>query len=291
MNSEAPTDNWSGSSPKHLRTPAGSNKRRIEYIGAYNFCTVSKLFFSTLLSFVSTIALSQDYIVTLKSDTIRGEVKILSYDLLDRVQVNINKKKSSYTALQIRRAWIRGEEFTPVKLDRSIRMMKVIRTGFLSLYAFRAPGQGTYDTRIIQKLGRDAMEVPNLGFKKYVGDLVADCPLVAEKVGSGDFDRNNMEQMIDDYNACILASNTRRIQEADRQSSPVGELIDQMKTKVSASELSNKNEVNDLLNSILDRYKKKEAVPAYMKDGLKGYLDSNEILKADMEKLFTLIDK
>ncbi|MEJ0030325.1 MAG: hypothetical protein WDO15_08130 [Bacteroidota bacterium] len=63
-----------------------------------------------------------------------------------------------------------------------------------------------------------------------------------------------------------------------------------MKTKVSESDLSNKDDVNDLLNSIAERLKKNETVPAYMKEGLKGYLGSREDLKADMEQLLTLLN-
>jgi hypothetical protein len=252
---------------------------------------VPKILFTTACFLFSLTGFSQDYVVTVKSDTLRGDVKLLSYDLLDRVQVTVNKKRSNFTAMQVRRVSIKGEQYAPVRLDKGIRMMKVVRSGFLSLYAFRAQGQATYDTRILQKVGSDAMEVPNIGFKKYVGDLVSGCPTVSEKVANGDYDRNKVEEMVDAYNTCISESNNRRIAEATNSAAPAMELIEQMKTKVAASDISNKNEVSDLLNSIADRYKKDETIPVYMKEGLKGYLNSNETLKADMEKLFTLIDK
>jgi hypothetical protein len=252
---------------------------------------VPKLLFILFCLFVSTASFSQDFVVTIKSDTIFGDIKLLSYDLLDRVQVNANKKKANFTALQVRRVSLKGELYAPVKLDKSIRLMKVVRSGFLSLYAYRAPGQGSFDSRILQKIGLDALEVPNIGFKKYVGDLVSDCPAVSERVANGELDRNKVETMIDEYNACIADYNNKRVEAAASAATPVAELIDQMKTKVAASEISNKNDVNDLLNSIADRYKKKEPIPGYMKEGLKGYLNSNEDLKAEMEKLFTLMDK
>ena len=252
---------------------------------------MSKFLLSILCLSISTMSFSQDYIVTIKSDTIFGNVKLLSYDLLDRVQVTSNKKKSNLTALQVRRVSIKGEQYAPVKLDKSIRLMKILKTGYLSLYAHRAQGQGTYDSRIIQKVGLNALEVPNIGFKKYIGELVADCPSVSEKVSNGDYDRHDLDQMIDEYNACISDYNNRRMAAAATASSPVVELINQMKTKLASSDISNKTDANDLLNSISDRYKKNEAIPGYMREGLKGYLNSNEDLKADMEKLFSLLDK
>jgi hypothetical protein len=36
-----------------------------------------------------------DYAITLNGDTLRGRIKILTYDLLDRVQVVVEKKKSN----------------------------------------------------------------------------------------------------------------------------------------------------------------------------------------------------
>jgi hypothetical protein len=137
----------------------------------------------------------------------------------------------------------------------------------------------------------DALEVPNIGFKKYIGELVADCQSVSEKVSSGDYDRHELEQLIDEYNACITDYNNRRIAAAATASSPVIELINQMKTKLASSDISNKNDAIELLNSMSDRYRKNEAIPGYMREGLKGYLNSNEDLKTDMEKLFSLIDK
>jgi hypothetical protein len=228
---------------------------------------MTKPLFTVIALLFSLISFGQDYIATIKGDTLRGECKILSYDLLDRIQFSEpGKKKTTYTALQVRRANIKGEEYAPVKYDNSIRLMKVVRSGSISLYSFRAPGQTSYETRVIQKIGMSAMEVPNIGFRKIVGDMVEDCPTVA----SYSAHRVQTAQQVDD--------------------TPAGKLIDAMKTKVNASELTNKTDVNDLLNSIADRLKKKEAVPAYMKEGLKGYLSSNEDLKADMDQLFKLID-
>jgi len=255
---------------------------------------MTKPFLTVVALLISAVSFGQDYIITIKSDTIKGELKLLSYDLLDRVQVQeAGKKKTTYTALQVRRAHIKDEDYSPVKFDNAIRMMKVVRSGFLSLYSFRAPGQTSYDTRVIQKIGTAAMEVPNIGFKKIVGDLVEDCPTVADKLKNGDFDRYHIEGLVDQYNECIATYSARRVETAtakQQESTPASKLIDGMKTKVNASDLANKNEVNDLLTSIADRLNKKETVPAYMREGLKGYLSSNEDLKADMDQLFKLID-
>jgi hypothetical protein len=241
-----------------------------------------------LLSFSASFA--QDYVVTIKSDTVRGDVKMMSYDLLDRVQLSQGKKKTTYTALQVRRVMLNGEPFGPVKLDNGIRLMKIVQTGYLSLYMYRGPQQGGYDTKVLQKIGRNAFEVPNMGFKKIVGDMIEDCPDVADKVKNGNFSRNNVDQIVTEYNQCIGTINEQKLEAAlPTPTTPASELLEKLKTKVTQSDLTNKDDVNDLLNSIADRLKKNEPVPAYMKEGLKGYLGSKEDLKADMEQLLTLL--
>jgi hypothetical protein len=242
-----------------------------------------------LLSFSASFG--QDYVVTIKSDTLHGDVKLMSYDLLDRVQLSQGKKKTTYTAMQVRRAVMKGEQFAPVKFENGIRMMKVIHTGILSLYAYRGPQQGGYDTKILQKVGRYSIEVPNMGFKKIVGDITKECPDVSEKVDNGDLDRTDIDKIVAEYNTCVEARNKEKIEAAlPKKATPANDLLEKLKTKVSESDLSNKEDVNDLLNSISDRLRKNEPVPAYMKEGLKGYLGSRDDLKADMEQLLTLLD-
>ncbi|MEJ0030324.1 MAG: hypothetical protein WDO15_08125 [Bacteroidota bacterium] len=133
-----------------------------------------------LLSFSASFG--QDYIVTIKSDTIKGDIKLMSYDLLDRLQLaEAGKKKVMYTALQVRRVSFKGDLYAPVKIDNSIRFMKILQTGNLSLFAYRAPQQAGYDTKVLQKVGMNGIEVPNMGFKKLVGDMVEDCASLHER--------------------------------------------------------------------------------------------------------------
>lgn len=241
--------------------------------------------------FMATACYSQDYVVTLKSDTIRASVKILSYDLMDRVQAGSGKGKTVFAATQVRRVFYGGEFYAPIKYDNMIRMMKIIRTGFLSLYSYRPPNQMSYDGRLLVKMGAEPQEVPNLGFKKYVGGLVEDCPDVADRVKVGTLDRKNIEQLVDDYNKCVQATQERRLDvAAEKVVTPTTEVVEQLRTKVNNSDLAAKQDVNDLLGSISEKIKKNEPVPAYMKEGLKGYLAGRDDFKEDLEKLLGLLN-
>jgi hypothetical protein len=252
---------------------------------------MTKLLLTTIVLLSFSASFGQDYLITIRSDTLRGDLKLMSYDLLDRVQLAQGKKKTTYTALQVRRVVLKGEEFAPVKYENGVRMMKVIESGIISLYAYRGPQQGGYDTKILFKVGRNAMDVPNMGFKKIVGDMTKECPDVSEKVDNGELSRTDIEKIVTDYNKCAGARNQEKLAAAmPKQTTPATDLVDRLKTKVSESDLSNKNDVNDLLSSIGDRLKKNEPIPAYMKEGLKGYLGSREDLKSDMNELLTLLD-
>lgn len=240
--------------------------------------------------FVASFSYGQDYIVMPKGDTVRGEVRILSYDLMDRVQLVQGKKKTTFTAIQVRNANLKGELYTPVKFENAIRMMKVIRSGFLSLYGYKMPNQMTFDGRLLTKPGVTPQEVPNLGFKKYVGAMVEDCPQVADRLKTGDLDRQNIEEIVDLYNACITQSREQRISAAEAtKGNPTTDFVEQLKNRVSASDLTTKTEVNDLLNSINDKVRKKEPIPGYMKEGLKSYLSQREDFKEDMDKLLLML--
>ncbi|MEI9918353.1 MAG: hypothetical protein WDO14_06060 [Bacteroidota bacterium] len=254
---------------------------------------MTKLLLTSVILLSFSAAFGQDYIVTIKSDTLKGEVKLLSYDLLDRVQfTEPGKKKAVYTATQLRRVFLKGDLYAPVKIDNAIRFMKVLISGYISLYAYRAPQQAGYDTRVLQKVGMNSFEVPNMGFKKFIGDLVEDCPVVYDKVKNGDLTRNSVEEIVIEYNTCIVSVQEQKIKEAlPAPSTPAYDLVEKLKTKVNASDLSNKNDASDLLNSIGEKLRKGEAVPAYMKEGLKGYLGSREDLKGDMEQLLTLLNQ
>jgi hypothetical protein len=120
-----------------------------------------KIVFGFLL--VSLVASAQpDFVITSRADTVFGEVRILSYDLIDRVQVEVAKKKESYTALQVLVIQKEGILYKPVKYENKIVFMQLLKPGYLSLYAFRIQGQSTYDGRFLVKLNGTSQELPNI---------------------------------------------------------------------------------------------------------------------------------
>ncbi len=240
-----------------------------------------------------------DYVIIAKGDTLRGEVRILTYDQLDRVQLTAGKKnKTTYTAVQVRSVSVNNEIYVPQRHDNSIRFMKLVKSGYVSSYLFRPANQMTYDGRFLVKMDGKSMEVPNIGFKKLISNFVEDCPEVFTKVKNEELKRGDLDKIIDEYNLCITTkSNAPPQVAAVITSDPVPpvisnktEAIKSLQAKVtSLDNLADKKDVLDLLTDISDKASKEKAIPNYQLEALKGYLSSNDAVKAELEKVITLL--
>ncbi|MCW5910646.1 MAG: hypothetical protein KIT62_06205 [Cyclobacteriaceae bacterium] len=231
-----------------------------------------------------------DYIVTAKADTLRGEVRILSYDIMDRVQVNTGKKKEIFTALQVLGVYLDEKFYRPVQYDKRVMMMQQLKAGYLSLYAFRLPNQATYDGRYLYRLDGKNIEVPNLGFKKIVSAYLEGCPDLSEKIKAGELGKKDLDQILDDYNTCMASA---RPAEAAPAAKPVVNnrviAIQNLKQKIAGQDFASKKDALDLLNDLEQKAGRQETIPNYLLEGLKSYLASVATVQADLENLLALL--
>ena len=258
---------------------------------------MQKVFLIVFASFVSVAIYAQpDYAVTIKGDTLKGSAKILTYDLLDRVQMVVDKKKKNYTALEIKALSIKGEIFHTVKYDKGYRYMKLLKSGFLSLYGFRLTNQSSYDGQYLLKKDGAGMEVPNLTFKKSMTSYLSDCDEVSQRIKSGDLGRRDVEQIVERFNSCLQFKTERRVEEAppiitveeDEKMMAVNALI----TKVEVSNsLENKTDMVDLLKDLRSKIARKEILPNYITKDIKNTLSEKPEFKEEVEKLMVLLKK
>ncbi|MBL7873646.1 MAG: hypothetical protein JNM78_18655 [Cyclobacteriaceae bacterium] len=245
-----------------------------------------------LLSYTA-IAQKTNYLVTSKADTLYGEMRILSYDQLDRVQLEVGKKKEMFTALQVLSINIDGQEYKPLRYDNKIVLMKVLKQGYLSIYSFRLPNQHGYDGRLLTKLDGTSIEVPNLGFKKILSNYLEDCESVSSLILSGDLKRNDMDKILEDYNLCVASrfSKSSVSETVPPVANEITQSIESLIKKVEAEEFSSKKDALDLLRDIQAKVGKNETVPNYLSEGLKSYLKSMPAFSDDLEKLIGLLKK
>lgn len=235
-----------------------------------------------------------DYLVTLKSDTLKGEFRILSYDNMDRVQQVTKGKKEVFTALQISQLKLNEEIYKPVQYDKSIRLMKVLKSGFLTLYAFRMPNQSSYEGRYLVKQDGSSMEVPNIGFKKILASYLDGCMEVSERVKSGEYSRGDIEEVIELYNLCLNKNKPVRIetlqtttQEKPTASSDVEILIQHVKQ----NEFATQKDVVDMLTDIKSKVDRNETVANYLLEGVRSLLKDQSALLEEFEKVATSLKK
>ena len=252
-----------------------------------------------ILILIQFAALAQsDYLITLKSDTVKGDLRILSYDQLDRVQVSNNGKKEMFKALDILTLNIGNEFYKPVQIEKSIRLMKIIKTGYLSLYAYRIDNQVTYDGRYLVKLNGDVMEMPNLGFKKIMASFLEDCSELSEKLKKGDLGKGNTDEIIDQYNVCVtkekpgmtivpeLASPPESLAAANQK-----EAIQNLMNKIKELNFTTKEDALDILRDIETKVKRNDTVSNYLIEGLQSTLKDQPTLSEDLVKLIALFKK
>lgn len=247
-----------------------------------------------LILFSFTLKAQTNYLVTSKADTLYGEVKVLTYDELDRAQINIDKKKKTFTALQVLSLNIEGQVYKPVQYDKSILFMKLLKSGYLSLYAYRLPNQNNYDGRFFMKLDGTTLEVPNLNFKRILSKYLEDCESISYKVKEGELGRKDLDQIIDDYNLCMSNKSSVALSAAVPPviiSNEGTKAIDAILKKAEGEDFQSKKDALDLLRDIKSKVEKNETVPNYLTEGLKSYLSSVPALSDDLEKLLSLLKK
>jgi hypothetical protein len=257
---------------------------------------MKKLLNTAFLLLIALGSYSQaDYAITLKGDTLRGKIKILTYDLLDRVQVVVEKKKKQYSALEVNSLLVAGVVYHTVKYERSFRYMKLVKGGFLSLYAFRLPNQSSYDGQYLLKKDGTGMEVPNLTFKKSLINFLPDCPEVHERIKSGDFGRKDLTQIIERYNSCIQFKTERNsekpISVVTEKESEQMVAINALVSKVESSSVENKTDVIDLLKDLRSKVARSEILPNYLLKDIKNQLGALPDFAPDIEKLLLLLKK
>jgi hypothetical protein len=242
------------------------------------------LFILLMLAYQCTRA--QDLVVTSKGDTIVGDVKPITYGVEKKVQVTASDRKKSILSIFQTKAYVlKGETYHPVKHDGGYTFMKLVKPGYLSLYAFQLPNQVAFDGLYLVKRGGTGMEVPNLSFKKYMSRFLQDCPDVASRIDEGDLSKKNLDKIVDEYNQCI-ESNTvdhEKVITENRESTKKISAWDVLEDKVkNKSDFEGKSDALEMISDIKNKISRGEKIPNFLIEGLKTSLSETD-LDADLQ--------
>jgi hypothetical protein len=244
------------------------------------------------LFFACSTTSAQEYLVTTKGDTLRGELKVMTSSSIDNVRISIEKKKASFSALEVRALFMNGETYKPMRFENTIQFMKVLKAGYLTLYAFRPANIMTYDGRYLAKMDGGAIEIPSLTYKKTLSKFLEDCPTISDKIKDDQFKRGELEKIIDEYNACVDSRTSKAINTISNEASASEklEIIKQLQAKVEALEqLNDRKDVIDLLSDISTKVLQQQSISNYQLEALKNYLKGFESVKEELEKVITVI--
>ena len=248
-----------------------------------------------LCGFILSLAVSgQDFIVTIQGDTLVGDVKALTYGPEKKVQITeAGKKKVVYPFYKVKSFSLDNELFQPVKGPQGYTFMKLIKAGYLSLYAFQSNNQNLYDGQFLLKKDGDGIEVPNITFKKGMKRFLDDCPTVADKIDSDVLNKKDLLQIIDEYNTCITnaAANTRPVAES-KPVIPANVLNswNALENKVkSQSDFAEKENALEMIGEIKSKISTSQKIPNFLIEGLKSSLNQNEF-KAELDSALSTLN-
>jgi hypothetical protein len=223
-----------------------------------------------LLAYQCTHA--QDYIITSKGDSIAGTVKQWSFGSSVKVQVTKqDKSKEVFTVLQVRSFSDNGNVFHPVKFSNKYQFMKLVKPGYVSLYAFQPEGQLEYSGQYLLQMDGKGMEVPNLNFRKALTKFFADCEEVSNKISTGSYNRKDLDTLLDDYNQCV-AKRSHIISASNRtidgtRTKPWDNLLEKIEAH---EEFEGKADAIEMVREIKAKIQRNEKVPNFLTSGLKA---------------------
>lgn len=241
-----------------------------------------------LFIFGYTLATAQDYVVTIKGDTLRGEVKYFNNSGSGRGDIkyvrltSASGEKTNHQLRQTIAFSINNEVYHNVKQGDRYNFLKVISIGYLSLYAFQIENQTTWDGRYLVKKDGQSLDVPNIGFKKRVTQFLSDCPDVVNKVLAGELERTDLVKLVNEYNACIEQKTNEGFAVP---SSPVDNEWNTLETKVKAlPEFDKKSDALDMIREIKRKVSQNETVPSFLVNGLKESLKEQTSVKEELDQ-------
>lgn len=248
---------------------------------------LQSVLFTCLVLGYSIASAQADYVVTIKSDTLHGKIKFLSYGKEQSVQLTpAEGKKKTFPILQTRGFVQDGVAYQPVRTIDGYVFMKLLKKGYLSLYASQLPNQTGWDGRFFVKRDGTSLEIPNLGFKKNVSRFLSECESIEVKIESGVLAKQNLESIVDEYNSCLATKNNQPA------ATPV--VVEQKPTSTAWVTLENtvaalenftqKNDALEMIRDIQTKLKRGEKIPGFLVNGLKDTLKDQATVKDALNK-------
>ncbi len=239
-----------------------------------------------LVCFVAyQVSAQSDYVALAKGDTLYGEVRILSYGNDQKIQLTgPSRKKTIYEKTQVKAFSLDGKQYHTVRTPQGYTVMQLIKEGYLSLYAFQMENQSTWDGQYLYKRDGKGMEVTSLLFKKRLTGFITECPEVVAKIEAKELSRNDLDEIIDQFNACIDERTKAAAVQAEKSNT-----LDELEIAVKKLEDSeNKSTALEVIAELRLKVQRGEKVPSIfgktLLDALAAYPQLTELAQAALRE-------
>ena len=240
------------------------------------------LFYCLFVSgFVRPVYAQQDFLVTLKGDTLFGTVFCSRFGQSQRIEYSAGKKKQYFTPVQIRSFRTGNESYFPVRTTNGYQIMKLLKPGYLSLYAFQLENHISWDGLYLLKKDGSGMEYSGLLFKKRIAKFLEDCPAVSQQVQEKELKRSDLDEIIDQYNQCIE-------ERTQAQTTMAKQLMhwDELEEKVKAlPAFEGQSDALDIIREIKKKVDNNETVPRFLRENLRTLLKPHAEISELLEQL------
>ena len=228
---------------------------------------------------------AQDYIITLRGDTVRGTVEIHSFPKVERVSVAIDKKKTEYPATTVKLVYMDSLAYVPVRTTEAYLFMRLARAGLVSLcYSRQSPGT-PYNAPYLVKRSGESMEVSALRFKKSVVHFLSECNSIQQKIEEGQLGRNDLDKIVDEYSRCLVQQTQQAfVSTTDPRLNAISTFRDTLSKDTAVSP-----DAQEILRDIYLKVKDGKSVPNYLFEGLRETLKGHDAYAAELDKLIALL--
>lgn len=241
---------------------------------------------------ISNLLAQDDYVILAKGDSLTGKASLLQPgELHDELQIKSGKKKQRFKAFQVKRAYIKGKMYHPIRLDGIYKYMLLEKKGYASIYRYRPEQSYEFTAQYLSKVDGGGADVPNFTFKKTVGDFVSDCPEVLRKVNERTYRRSNLEEMVDAYNECITSGDVYKHSVIKKNAEDSGgiALLDIIINKAEQSDAN--EELTTLLGDIKTKLENGDSIPKYLISALKDQSSELPEIKTEITEFIKKISK
>ncbi|MEQ8303554.1 MAG: hypothetical protein RIB47_09195 [Cyclobacteriaceae bacterium] len=265
----------------------------------------SQILLCTFFSLLASIGFCQSYVVTVKGDTIyhsseygKPEINyshtVSSMGSIDYVEIREGFPKKSYNAMQAKTVYIEGDTYHSIyhEEDESFRFMKLLQDGYVRIYGYRIERQMEYNGRLLAKADGSTFDVPNLQFRRGLQRFFKDCEDVVAKLKLKAWNVKQLNEIVDEYNACIQAKTDARFRGEDvaQDNSQQILLLNSLEEKVkSLSDFPEKADALELLGDIRAKVENYKKIANYQLDALKGYLSQQKEAEEDLDSLLKVL--